>query len=229
MSTFPGAYRQIPLWVFIVLPIFFILVVVFTDVRYGLRPNNYIGHSTTIASLVIGFIFLYGMQKFDTMDLNVPYITRNLIYLKSVAEKYDPSLVKYLISYAEGFLSFDATNFSIYKFEDQLLDKIDDADLKVSVHDSVRTLEGIYNDRVSGTNLIAEPIWYLVVIICILLTLVFPLDSCFKQVTDSVIVIILIWLPVVTIYSLYLSELQALEDSVTSVIKVLKSDQNLSM
>ena len=229
MSTFPGAYRQIPLWVFIVLPIFFILVVVFTDVRYGLRPNNYIGHSTTIASLVIGFIFLYGMQKFDTMDLNVPYITRNLIYLKSVAEKYDPSLVKYLISYAEGFLSFDATNFSIYKFEDQLLDKIDDADLKVSVHDSVRTLEGIYNDRVSGTNLIAEPIWYLVVIICILLTLVFPLDSCFKQDTDSVIVIILIWLPVVTIYSLYLSELQALEDSVTSVIKVLKSDQNLSM
>ncbi len=228
MSTYPGAYRQIPLWVFIALPIFFILIVLFTDVRYGLRPNNYIGHSTTIASLVIGFIFLYGMQKFDLMDLNVPYITRNLIYLKKVAEKYDPSLVKYLISYAEGFLAFDMNNYAIYKFEDIIIEKIDDEDVKASVMDAVRTLKDIYNDRVSGTNLIAEPIWYLVVIICILLTLLFPLDYCFKQKTDSIIVIILIWLPVVTIYSLYLSELKALEDSVISTIEVLKSDKKVT-
>ena len=225
MSEYPGAFREIPLWVFIVLPIFFILIVLFTDIKYHMKPNTYIDPGTTIASLVIGFIFLYAMQKFDVMDLNVPIITRNLIYLKTVAEKHDPSLVKYLVSYAEGFLDFDMGNYSIYIFEQKLLDQIKDENLKVGVVEATEALKDAYNQRVSGTNLIAQPIWYLVIIICILLTVIFPLDDCFKQKSDSVIVILLIWLPVVTIYALYLSELNSLRDSVEEVILVLKSNK----
>ena len=225
MSEYPGSFREIPLWVFIVLPIFFILIILFTDIKYKLRPNSYIGHSTTIASLVIGFIFLYAMQKFDLMDLNVPIITRNLVYLKTVAEKYDPSLVKYLVSYAEGFLDFDMGNYSIYIFEQKLLDKIEDENLKVGVVEATAALKDAYDQRVSGTNLIAQPIWYLVIIICILLTVIFPLDDCFKQKSDSIIVILLIWLPVTTIYTLYLSELNSLKNSIQDVILILKSNR----
>jgi hypothetical protein len=223
MSEYPGSFREIPLWVFIILPIFFIAVVLFTDIKYTLRPKNYIGHSTVIASLVIGFIFLYTMQKFDLMDLNVPIVTRNLVYLKSVAEKYDPSLVKYLVSYSEGFLDFDMGNYSMYIFEQKLLDKITDKNLKVSVIESCKILKDVYDQRISGTNLIAQPIWYLVIIVCILLTLIFPLDDCFQQKADSVIVILLIWLPVVTMYALYLSEVNSLINSIKAVILVLKS------
>jgi hypothetical protein len=221
MSAFPGALQQIPLWAFILVPIFFILIVLFTDVRYNLSPTNYIGHGTTIASLVIGFIFLYSMQKYDLMDLNVPIVSRNLIYLKGVAEKYDPSLICYLISYAKGFLNFDKNNYSIYIFEKKLLDKITDHNLTKSVHESVKKLEDIYEQRISGTNLIAEPIWYLVFIIALLLTLIFPMDMSFKNRADSVIVIALIWLPITTIYALYISELASLSKNINNTIKIL--------
>jgi hypothetical protein len=222
MSAFPGAYRQIPLWGFILVPIFFILVVLFSDVRYNLSPAAYIGHGTAIASLVIGFIFLYGMQKYDLMDLNVPIVTRNLIYLKGVADKYDSSLNKYLVRYAENFLDFDPSDYSIYIFEKKLLAKITDPNLTISVHDSVKKLEEIYNQRISGTNLIAEPIWYLVFIIALLLTLIFPMDMSFHNRADSAIIIALIWLPVTTIYALYLSELASLENKIDNTIKILK-------
>lgn len=224
MSNFPGAYRQIPSWSFIVVPLFFIAVILFTDVRYNLSPGNFIGHGTAIASLVIGFIFLYAMQKYDLMDLNVPIVTRNLIYLKGVAEKYDPSLVCYLEQYAEGFLNFEQDNYSIYIFEKKLLKKISDPNLTISVHDSVKKLEDIYNQRISGTNLIAEPIWYLIFIIALLLTLIFPMDISFHNRADSVIVITLIWLPIAAIFTLYLTELKNLNSTITNVIKILKKD-----
>lgn len=222
MSEFPGSYRRLPLEIFIIIVFFFIAIILFTDVKYKLRPANYIGHSTIIASLVIAFIVLYGMQKFDLTDFNVPVVTRNLIYLQTIADKYDPSLNKYLISYAEGFLDFDINNYSIYIFEDKILNhKIKNP---VPVQESIKALKDAYNDRVSGTNLIAEPIWYLVFIICILLTIIFPLDECFTNKLDSIIVIILIWLPVTTIYALYLTELQALVNSLEDVIKVLEKN-----
>jgi hypothetical protein len=224
MSEFPGSYRRLPLEVFIIIVFFFMAIILFTDVKYKLRPANYIGHGTMIASLVIAFIVLYGMQKFDLTDFNVPIVTRNLIYLQTIADKYDPSLNKYLISYAEGFLNFDINNYSIYIFEDKILNKIKNKSLLIPVQESIKALKDSYNDRVSGTNLIAEPIWYLVFIICILLTVIFPLDECFTSKLDSIIVIILIWLPVITIYALYLTELQALVSSLEDVIKVLKKN-----
>jgi len=224
MSNFPGAYRQIPLWVFVLVPIFFISIILFSNVRYNLAPANFIGHGTAIASLVIGFIFLYAMQKYDLMDLNVPIVVRNLTYLSGIANKYDPSLVCYLEKYAKGFLNFEENNFSIYIFEKKLLKHITDPNLIKSVHESVKKLEDIYNQRISGTNLIAEPIWYLVFIIALLLTLIFPMDVTFHNRSDSVIVIALIWLPITTIYALYLTELSNLDKAINDVIKTLKRE-----
>lgn len=229
MSEFPGALPTLPLWVFIVIPVFFILIVLFTDIRYSLRPDNYIGHGTTIASLVIGFIFLYAMQKYDNMDLNVPIVTRNLAYLKGVAEKYDPSLIKYLVCYAKGFLDFNPNDFSIYKFEAKLLPQIQDPNIVKSVHDSVRILQDAYNQRVSGTNLIAQPIWYLVFIIALLLTLIFPMDISFHKRADSIIMILLIWLPITTIYALYLTELNSLDNNIKEIIRFLRKGGSLNV
>lgn len=223
MSNFPGSFNPIPLWAFIVVPLLFIGIALFTDWRYDLRPNDYIGNSTVFASLVIGFIFLYAMQKYDTMDLNVPVVYRNLIYLKAIAEKYNPKLIDKLIQYAEGFLDFDKNDFSIQTFEWDILPLIDDPNLVISVHESVNKLSEIYDQRVSGANLIAEPIWYLVFICALLLTLIFPLDTTFEKPMDSVLVIVLIWLPLVTIYAIYNHEIDNLENTINETIKILKS------
>jgi hypothetical protein len=224
MSNFPGAYRAIPLWTFVVIPIFFICVVLFTEIRYNLDPPSFIGHATTIASLVIGFIFLYAMQKYDMMDLNVPIVTRNLTYLMGLADKYDPSLVCYLERYAEGFLNFCPNDFSLHIFEEKLLKHVKTENTRISIHDSVRKLEDVYEQRISGTNIIAEPIWYLIFIMALLLTLIFPLDMSFRNRIDSVIIIILIWLPITAIYFIYLTEISNLDKALNDIIKMLKKE-----
>lgn len=215
-------WPQIPLPLIVFIPIAFIIIVLFTNIRYALRPDDYIGNSTVFASLVIGFIFLYAMQKYDLMDLNVETVSRNLIYLASVTELYDPSLICYLIKFAEGFLTFDTHDFSLLKFEEKLLPLINDEVTSFRVRESITILEQIYNQRISQVNLIAEPLWYLTFVTAILLTIIFPLDISFTKRTDSVIVIILIWLPIVTIYYLYISELESLTETISSTIDKLE-------
>lgn len=223
MSNFPGALPQMPLWTFIVVPLIFVFIIVFTEFRYNLRPDNYIGHSTTLASLVIGFIFLYTMQKYDLMDLNVPIVVRSLTYLKSVALQYNqPQLVCYLISYAQSFLDFNGGDFSIFMFENKLAPHITDEETLLAVREESKKLEEIFNQRISGTNLIAQPIWYLVFIIALLLTLIFPLDNYFQKKVDAVVVLVLIWLPITTMYALYTIELQSLDTKINGVIDYLK-------
>ena len=96
---------------FIITPLIFIFIIIFTNYRYNLKPNNYIGHSTIFASLVIGFIFLYGMQKYDKMDANVPVVQRNIIFLQNVALQYNPSSICLLIQYVVNFLNFTNDEF----------------------------------------------------------------------------------------------------------------------
>ena len=215
-------WPQMPLPLIIFIPIAFIIIVLFTNIRYALRPDDYIGNSTVFASLVIGFIFLYAMQKYDLMDLNVETVSRNLFYLSSVAEKYNPSSICYLIRYAKGFLNFEKGDFSLLRFEKKILPQITDEATRFRVQESITILEQIYNQRISQVNLIAEPLWYLTFITAILLTIIFPLDISFAKRSDSVIVIILIWLPILTIYYLYISELESLEKVMTTTIDCLE-------
>jgi hypothetical protein len=209
---------QVPLPIVVLIPFVFIYIVLFTNIRYALRPDDYISDSTVFASLVIGFIFLYAMQKYDIMDANVTTVARNLNYLKYIAEKYDPSLICYLIRYGEGFLDFEENNYSIIRFEERILPLIEDESIRYRVRESISLLETIYHERISKTNLIVEQLWYLIFITAILLTIIFPLDTSFVKPADSVIVIILIWLPIVTIYYLYISELNSLVNIMNKTI-----------
>jgi len=192
-----------------------------SNFRYGLKPNNYIGHSTIFASLVIGFIFLYGMQKYDKMDGNVPVVERNIIYLQMMALKYDPSLICLLIQYVVNFLEFTNNEFPIFEFERKILPLIKNEEEYFRVREAVTILELISHQRVTGENLITTPIWVLVYIIALLLTLIFPMDVEFENKTDSVIVIGLIWFPIATIYFLYRSELDKLQLTMENLIKEL--------
>ena len=213
---------EIPLEIFILTPIIFILFAVFTNIRYELRPTNYIGHSTIFGSLIIGFIFLYAMQKYDKIDANVPVVARNIIFLEEMALKYDPSLICYLIEYSENFLSFTREEFPILKFERKIIPLVDDPTVAARITESVTILELISHERITKTNLIVNPIWYTVFIMLFLLTVIFPMDSNFGKPLDSIIVIILIWLPIVVIYYLYQSELYNIENTMEDLIDELE-------
>ena len=202
---------QIPLPVIIALPFLFIFLILFTDIRYEFRPNEYIRHGTTIAALSIGFVFLYALQKYDKMDANFPVVVRNVIYLTDLALIYDPTLICYLIDYLNDFLTFDNTGYPIVIFEKKLLSQVTDQNIVFRVRESVSILEDISNQRVSGENLIAAPIWWVVFIAATILTILFPMDTNFEEEIDAILVIILIWAPIVMIYWLYTAILNDLD------------------
>ena len=205
---------EIPLVLFPLTAIIFILIAAFTNIRYELRPTNYIGHSAIFASLVVGFIFLYSMQKFDRMDANVPVVERNIIFLTEIALKYDPSTICFLIEYLDNFLNFENDKFPILRFENAITPTVDDETVQFRVREAVTILELISHERITRTNLIREEIWYTVYIIAFLLTVIFPLDSNFAKPLDSIIVIVLIWFPIITVYYLYQSELTRLQETI---------------
>ena len=221
----------IPFEVFIITALGFIVIIIFTCFRYNLSPNSYIGHGTVFASLVIGFVLLYAMQKYDKMDANIPVVERNIIYLTDKALLYDPSLVCYLSEYLSNFLNFQNDRFPLVTFEAKLLPHISD-DLEIfRIREAVTTLEDISYQRITKSNLIPNLIWYLVYITAFFLTIIFPMDSHFEKELDSIIVLILIWLPVLVIYYLYVSELNRLDDTISQGIEdldVLIEDEGLN-
>jgi len=214
-------FPQIPLWGVIIFPIVCIYLIIFTDIRYNFKPELHISNGTTFASLVVGFILLYAMQKFDNIDLNVPTVSRALLYLKKVALKYNPKLICYLIDYTKGFLCLESSIYPLHCFEREILPLISSEAEKARVVTTITTLETIYNQRISLTNTIAEPIWYLVFITGVILTIMFPMDHTLRRI-DSILVLLLIWLPIVFIYALYLSELDALQIIIKDTIVELE-------
>lgn len=213
---------DIPLNVFLIVPIIFILLIYFTNIRYHLKPNTYIDTIAVFASLVVGFIFLYGMQKYDQMDANVPVVERNIISLTQVALKYKPDTICYLQKYIEDFLNFTNDQFPIIQYEFEILPEISDENERFRVREAVTILENINNQRISRTNLIANPIWYVVFVSILILTIIFPLDESFDNEMDSVLVIILLWFPVYVIYYLYNLELSRLKRTMENLLSDLK-------
>lgn len=219
---------QIPLPIVIFIPLFFIALILFTNVRYDFTPIDYLNDGITIASLIIGFVFLYAMQKYDTMDANFQVVVKNIIFLTDVSLKYDPSLICYLIQYLENFLSFNNTGYPIIIFEDKLLPLISDQNLIFRIRESVSILENISNQRITMANLIAAPIWYVVFFISFLLTIILPMNSDITFKPNAIILILLIWVPVVVIYVLYLAVLDDLNTAITNLIddlqKIIKKE-----
>jgi len=210
-----------PVATFIILPLFFIFLILFTNIRYQMIPSEYISHVAVFASLVVGFIFLYSMQKFDQMNANVPVVERNIIGLSRLADKYNPSLNCYLIEYILNFLTFTNDKFPITTFEMKIVPLISNQEEIFRLKESVTTLEEIENQRISRVNLIPEPIWYVVLVSVIILTIIFCLDTTLERKTDAILSIILIWFPIFVIYFMYNFELNALEETMDNLLKYL--------
>lgn len=213
---------SLPVETFLIVPLAFIFLILFTNVRYQLRPMRHIGNISTFAGLSIGFVFLYALQKFDKMDGNVPVVERNIIYLTELAQKYDPSLICYLLQYSVDFLNFTNDTFPIIIFEKKLIPLLSSQEEIFRVREAVTILEMISNERITGTNLIAEPIWYLVFTSVFILTIIFPLDTSFNNPMDSILAIILLWFPLFIIYFLYNSEIDRLNRTMETLIENLQ-------
>jgi len=216
---------QLPLPVVFAFPLLFIFLIIFTNLRYEFRPNNFVGHGTLVASLAISFVFLYALQKYDQMDANFPVVIRNVVFLADLALIHDPSLICFLIQYLDDFLNFNNAGFPIVIFEKELLTFIDNENEIFRIREAVTTLEKLSDQRISGENLIPAVIWYVVFIAAILLTIIFPMDTNVEQELDAIFAILLIWGPIITVYYLYLDALEVLDDSVTE----LKEDLEVLM
>jgi len=127
-------------------------------------------------------------------------------------------LICFLIQYLKDFSNFNNTGYPIVTFEEKLLPQIDDENVRFRIREAVTILEGSSFQRISGENLIPAPIWYIVFLVAILLTLIFPMDTNLNFRPDSIILIILIWVPVVIIYTLYLAILADLDDAIEKLI-----------
>lgn len=218
-------YPEIPLWGVIIFPFIFIFLIVFTDIRYNFEPDKHISNVTTFASLVVGFILLYAMQKYDRIDLNVPTVSRSIIYLKKIALKYKPKSVCYLIDYVKGFIDVDTRDYSLQCFERIVVPLIHNKAERRRVEQTITVLEDIYFQRISETNVIAEPIWYLVFITGILLSIIFPMNEQLTKV-DAVLILLIIWIPITFIYTIYLSEKESLLIIMEDTLKELKLCSN---
>ncbi len=208
----------LPVGTFILVPLIFVFLILFTNVRYQMIPNRYIGHVTIFASLVIGFIFLYSMQKYDKMNANIPVVERNIIYLSGKADKYNPQLNCFLIEYINDFLNFRNDRFSIINFEKKLIPLVSSEEEIFRIREAVTILEDILYQRITGANLIPEPIWYIVFISIFILTIIFCLDTTLERSIDAIISIILIWFPIFVIYFMYNFELENLQETMDNLL-----------
>ena len=210
-----------PLEFFLIIPLIFILIQLFTDIRWKVVPNHYFSSIVIFPSLVIGFIFLYATQKYDKMDANVPVVERNIIYLEQMAKKYNPSTECYLKEYVKNFLDFTNNAFPILDFEREILPQVTDENDAFRIREAVTILELIAHERITKSNLIPDQIWYLVLVVALLLTTIFPMDAEFQKNIDPIVIIILIWLPLFTIYYLYDFELKTLENTMENLLHKL--------
>ncbi len=213
---------QIPAPVIIGIPLLFIFLLIFTDIRYELKPIKFVGHVTTIAALSIGFVFLYALQKYDKMDANFPVIVRNIIFLADIALEHDPSLICFLIQYLVDFLNFNNSGFPIINFEKKILTFIDDENEIFRIREAVTILEDLSFQRISGENLIPAAVWYAVFLVTTILTIIFPMDTNIDRAVDSILLILLIWVPIVTVYILYLDALSVLDNAIKDLLGDLK-------
>jgi len=216
------AYPQLPIYVAVAFPITFLAIAMFTNARYSLSPSAYISHSVTIAALAVGFVFLYALQKYDTMDGNFPVVIANIIYLTDIALEHEPSTICFLIQYLWDYLNYDNTGYPILMFEREIAPFINEPPVIERTKDAVTNLEQLYYQRISRENLIPAPVWYIVFFIASLLTIIFALDNNIESKIDAVIIIILIWFPVIVIYIMYLSIIQDLDQAIMSTIFTLE-------
>ena len=219
------ALPQLPLPVVFALPLIFLFLIVFTNLRYEFKPHKFVAHGTLVASLAISFVFLYALQKYDKMDANFPVVVRNIVFLADLALIHDPSLICFLIQYLDDFLNFNNAGFPIVIFEKELLSNIDNENEIFRIREAVSTLEDLSYQRISGENLIPSAVWYVVFVAATLLSIIFPMDTNIEQELDAVFSIILIWGPILTVYYLYLDALEVLDDSITE----LKTDLEILM
>lgn len=208
---------QLPLPVVFAFPLIFIFLILFTHLRYEFHPNNFVAHGTLVASLAIGFVFLYALQKYDKMDANFPVVIRNIVFLADLALIHDPSLICFLIQYLDDFLNFNNSGFPIIIFEKELLTFIDNENEIFRIREAVTTLEDISYQRISGENLIPAAIWYVVFTVAIILSIIFPMDTNIDRKLDGIFALLLIWVPIITVYFLYLDALEVLDDSITEL------------
>lgn len=211
---------RIPLFVFILTFLIFVYLILCTNIRHTL-VNFHISNSVVFVGVVVGFILLYAMQKYEKVDENSLQVSRHIQYLALLALKYDPSLIEYLIQYTEDF-SNNKNSYAILCFERKIVPMIKLDVEKNRVEHIVTILDDIFDERVSETNTIPELIWYIVFITGTILTILFPLDTKFENKMDSLMVVILLWLPIIAIYYLYLTQIDSIDQTVNSTTETLK-------
>jgi len=154
--------------------------------------------------LIIGFIIVFAMQKFDLHSNNRNQFRQLILRLA----RQKPQMKEALIAYTKAYLHKEDGDALVPWLEDP------------SVNRTIYQLEDLSRVHVAGNDDIPNSIWYTVLISVIIISIIVVVDA---RMTDlmSLGAIVLIWLPIVVIYNLYIQRNVETEKIISQLLKTL--------
>lgn len=176
----------------LIFPIVFILYVIFVNWCWPGIPFEVITISAIFTALVIGFIVASAMTRYDTYYVNRSLFREKLLLLVLGYPEYRSEALQLAESYAHR------TN------HDVILPLINRARGDVYLTGLLSSLEDLLTRRIAQIDYLAPALWFAVFIPLIILTIIAVLDDRIGQIL-SIMIIIVMWLPITTIYYLYIT------------------------
>lgn len=195
----------IPPWVFILTWILFILYLFFGPYKHEHFAIEVYSIGTVFAGLIIGFILVFAMQKYDLHISNRKRFVTALIHLQRLTDGSSRSLLrKYIEAYLE---KEDSTSLETLATTPRTTEL-------------VSLLEELATARFNQADDIPNSIWYTVYISIFIISILVVIDIRISKIL-GVATLILIWLPLIVVYYLYQSRenetLAYLRDKLTSL------------
>lgn len=198
----------IPTWIFLVIPMLFIIYNFLNKHKYSNLPLEVFSIGALFAGLIIGFIIVFAMQKFDIHSSNRNLFTQKILRL----QRLEPTMRDALVDYTKAYLE--------YKDSDVLLPWLTSSN--PIVVRTIQELDDLTSGHINSFDSIPNIIWYTVLISIIIITILVVIDGRIPNLM-SLGAIILIWLPVIVIYYIYISRDTDTDRIIRELLEKLKS------
>lgn len=210
----------------ILLVIFFFAILVILVVTNYLKrtplPFEALTLSGVFASLVIGFIVVYAIQKYDAFSANTNLYIRRTIQLAAIACKYAPEVIPLLVEYT---INFACRRLSLLIVDIQrILDaKITDPIEKNFANNLINQISIANSIQADGSDIIPNGIWYAVFLVTIIISIFIIRDIRLTQLSVLAI-LVTIWIPLTVIYYIYITRDEASNKQLYALVDSLKKN-----
>lgn len=199
-------------WIFIIIIILVILSVT-NFIRTYPFPDMRIVPAAIFASVLVSFILIFSIGKYDDFIDNTNLFTRRVEELAKVSKNRYPQIIPLLHQYVEDF-ACRRKNTLLFEIEKSLTGN----NLLFSLIRDIDESNGRQQDRV---DFIPNIIWYGLFFITIILSLIVVANGNISPLI-SLATLAVIWLPILIIYYLYVNRFNILYDKINRLNTKLK-------